>query len=120
MEPAIYAVGAPKSALGFIGLSTVEGMLPTFDHHRPIGFMDEPRPILKLVETDAQIVEEPTIGEIDLSGGRHRLHQRWNGVQNQAQIPFGSSRGLLGRLSVVDVGSDGVPPSSVTIVVTRT
>jgi hypothetical protein len=59
--------------------------------------MDELQPILKLVEADTQIVEEPAIGKIDRSAWSHRFHQRGDVVQDEAQIPLGGFGGPFAR-----------------------
>jgi hypothetical protein len=48
--------------------------------------MDELQPILKLVEADTQVVEEPPIGKIDRSAWSHRFHHRGDIVQDEAQV----------------------------------
>ena len=96
MEPAIHAVRTTQPVVRFEGLPAFDGMFPLLDHHRAIGFVDERRPVLKLFEADTQVVEQLAIGEIDLSGWSHRVHQGWDAVQNEAQVALGSAAASSG------------------------
>jgi hypothetical protein len=80
-------------------------MLQPFEHHRAVGFMDELQPILKLIEANTQVVEEPAIGKVDRSTWSRRLYQRRDIVQDQTQIPLGGFGGPF-----QEVISDPVPP----------
>ena len=80
--------------------------------------MDERLPVLQLFAADTQVVEQLAIGEIDLSGWSHRVHQRWDVVENEAQVALDGGRGRpiswsihrvrpLGRRTRQDCGHGG-------------
>ena len=60
-----------------------------------IVLVDEPRPILKLVEAHTQVVEQLLIGETDLAGRGHRADQGGDVVEDEPQVGLGG-RGRQG------------------------
>src|ERR1700737_3139816 len=102
MEPTVYAIGPTDTMLNFIGM-------PGFDRASPRGF--HPSEIIRMnsiptfqfLKSPAQILEELTVDEFDLTHRCHGTNEAGNAVDDQTQTLFTRTQSFLSALPVVDI-----------------
>ena len=61
-------------------------------------------PALQLLQRLAEVLEDRTVDEFELTAGRKGRDQAWNAVHDQARLAFAFAQRVLGALPLIDIG----------------
>ena len=71
--------------------------------------MNKGGPLTQPLGRCAKERQEPLIHELDLAVGIHRIDHGWNGLEDEAKIPFALTQRFLRALSFIDIRLQDVP-----------
>src|SRR5260370_1248418 len=102
LEPAIYAVSTPATALNFVRLPGFECVLPSIDRSREIARMKDVAagPIPQFLKGLAKIIQILLIDELEFAGRGQSMDKAGNAIDDQAKILFAPPPAFLCALPV--------------------
>src|SRR3712207_1847675 len=66
-------------------------------------------PSLEILDRGAEVLEDRTVDEFELTTGRKGRDEAWNAIHDQARLAFAFAQRILGALSLVDVRQEHAP-----------
>src|SRR6266850_957357 len=121
MKPAVHAVSAAETALNVIGLPRLDSVRPFGCCTREIIRMNGigRAPTFHFLERLAEIVQDLTVDNFDLTFRIHDGYETGNAFNRQPKPVFARADGLLGALTIVNLHRDSVPLEDISLFISK-